>query len=161
MAVTGDGGFLMNSQELETAARLETPFVVLVFTDCSYGVIRWKQMLQFGRPAFVDFNNPDLVEYAKSFGATGFRIGSADELGLHYALLLDSNKLDVIDCPVDAAENLRLNRRLRRARDVERVDFMTTTKSRASRTTVGIRTKSVVFRPVSETCWCDDFRQTF
>ena len=60
VAVTGDGGFLMNSQELETAMRLETPFVVLVFNDCSYGVIRWKQMQQFGRPAFVDFNNPDL-----------------------------------------------------------------------------------------------------
>lgn len=66
VAVTGDGGFLMNSQELETAARLKTPFVVLVLNDCSYGLIRWKQMRQFKRPAFVKFSNPDFVKYAES-----------------------------------------------------------------------------------------------
>lgn len=112
VAVTGDGGFLMNSQELETAARLETPFVVLVFNDRSYGLIRWKQMLQFDRSAFVDFNNPDLVKYAESFGANGCRIGSADELGPALGAALSSNKLTVIDCPVDASENLHLTQRL-------------------------------------------------
>ena len=110
VAVTGDGGFLMNSQELETAARLETPFVVLVFNDRSYGLIRWKQMQQFG-PAFVDFNNPDFVKYAESFGANGYRIKSADELALALRTALSSNKLTIIDCPVDAAENLRLTQR--------------------------------------------------
>ena len=85
MAVTGDGGFLMNSQELETAARLETPFVVLVFNDRSYGAIRWKQMQQFGQPAFVDFSNPDFVQYAKSFGANGHRVESAKELASRIA----------------------------------------------------------------------------
>lgn len=74
VAVTGDGGFLMNSQELETATRLKTPFVVFVFNDQSYGLIRWKQMLQFGRPTFIDFNNPDIIKYAESFGANGFAI---------------------------------------------------------------------------------------
>lgn len=113
VAVTGDGGFLMNSQELETAMRLETPFVVLVFNDRGYGVIRWKQTQQFCRPAFVDFNNPDFVKYAESFGANGYRIGSADELAPALRTALNSNKLTIIDCPVDASENLRLTERLR------------------------------------------------
>ena len=114
VAVTGDGGFLMNSQELETAARLKTPFVVLVFNDQSYGLIRWKQMLHFGRAAFVDFQNPDLVKYAESFGGTGCRIESADELAPALRAALNSTKLTVIDCPVDASENLRLTERLQR-----------------------------------------------
>jgi acetolactate synthase-1/2/3 large subunit len=113
VAVTGDGGFLMNSQELETAMRLETPFVVLVFNDRCYGVIRWKQMLQFGRPAFVDFDNPDFIKYAESFGANGYRIESADQLAPTLRMALNSNKLTIIDCPVDASENLRLTDRLR------------------------------------------------
>ncbi len=112
VAVTGDGGFLMNSQELETAARLKTSFVVLVFNDRSYGLIRWKQMQQFNRPAFVDFHNPDFVKYAESFGAKGIRIESADELTPALRSALGSNKLTIIDCPVDAAENLRLSQRL-------------------------------------------------
>lgn len=112
VAVTGDGGFMMNSQELETAVRERTPFVVLVFNDRSYGLIRWKQMHQFGRPAFVDFDNPDFVKYAESFGANGCRIGSADELAPALRTALSSNKLTIIDCPVDAAENLRLTQRL-------------------------------------------------
>jgi acetolactate synthase-1/2/3 large subunit len=112
VAVTGDGGFLMNSQELETAVRMETPFVVLVFNDRSYGLIRWKQLQQFDRPAFVDFNNPDFVKYAESFGANGCRIGSADELLPALRTALSSNKLTIIDCPVCAAENLRLTQRL-------------------------------------------------
>jgi len=112
VAVTGDGGFLMNSQELETATRLETPFVVLVFNDCSYGLIRWKQMQQFDRTAFVDFTNPDFVKYAESFGANGYRITSADELMPTLRTALNSNQLTIIDCPVDASENLRLTQRL-------------------------------------------------
>ena len=112
VAVTGDGDSLMNSQELETAARLETPFVVLVFSDRSYGLIRWKQMQQFGRPAFVDFNNPDFVKYAESFGGNGCRIESADKLAPALRTALSSSKLTIIDCPVDAAENPRLAERL-------------------------------------------------
>jgi acetolactate synthase-1/2/3 large subunit len=112
VTVTGDGGFMMNSQELETAMRIETPFVVLVFNDRSYGLIRWKQMQQFGRPAFVDFNNPDLVKYAESFGANGFRITAADELAPALRTALTSNKLTIIDCPVDGGENLCLTKRL-------------------------------------------------
>jgi acetolactate synthase-1/2/3 large subunit len=112
VAVTGDGGFLMNSQELETAMRLGTAFVGLVFNDRSYGLIRWKQMQQFGRQTFVDFNNPDLVKYAESFGAVGCRIKSADELAPVLRAALNSNQLTIIDCPVDASENLRLTQAL-------------------------------------------------
>ncbi len=112
VAVTGDGGFLMNSQELETAARLKTPFLVLVFNDRTYSLIRWKQMQQFDRPAFVDFSNPDFVKYAESFAANGIRIESADELTPALRSALNSNKLTIIDCPVDVAENLRLTQRL-------------------------------------------------
>ena len=112
VAVTGDGGFLMNSQELETATRMETPIVVLVFNDRSYGLIRWKQMQQFGRPAFVDFHNPDFVKYAESFGANGCHIESASELAPALRTALSSNELTVIDCPVDASENLHLTQRL-------------------------------------------------
>ena len=102
----------MNSQEAETAVRLKTPFLVLVFNDQSYGLIRWKQMQQFGRPAFVDSHNPDLVKYAASFGGNGYRIKSADELAPILSTALNPNKLTVIDCPVDASENLRLTERL-------------------------------------------------
>ena len=69
-------------------------------------------MQQLGRPAFVDFNNPDFVKYAESFGANGCRIGAADELAPALRAALDSNILTIIDCPVDAAENLRLTERL-------------------------------------------------
>lgn len=80
VAVTGDGGFLMNSQELETAVRLRLPLVILVWRDNGYGVIRWKQMVRFGRSASVDFGNPDLVRYAESFGARGYRVTELSEL---------------------------------------------------------------------------------
>jgi acetolactate synthase-1/2/3 large subunit len=112
VAVTGDGGFLMNSQELETAARIGAPFVVLVFADETYGLIKWKQMNQFGRPAFVDFVNPDFVRYAESFGAKGYRIESAGELAQALRAALEAKALTVISCPVDFRENLRLTQRL-------------------------------------------------
>jgi acetolactate synthase-1/2/3 large subunit len=75
-------------------------------------LIRWKQMQQFGRAAFVDYHNPDFMKYAESFGATGSRIESSDELAPALRTALNSNKLTIIDCPVDASENLRLAQRL-------------------------------------------------
>ncbi len=80
VAVTGDAGFLMNSQEIETAMRVGTPFVILIWDDSQYGLIRWHQMKRFGRPSNIDFKNPDLVMYAESFGAKGYRVNSAEEL---------------------------------------------------------------------------------
>ena len=112
VAVTGDGGFLMNSQELETAVRLKLPLVVFIWRDNGYGVIRWKQEVRFGRTSSVDFGNPDFVRYAESFGAAGYRVTEPGELRpiLEHALQRDVPA--VIDCPVDADENLRLTKRL-------------------------------------------------
>ncbi len=112
VAVTGDGGFLMNSQELETAVRLALPLVVLVWRDNGYGVIRWKQQLRFGRTSAVEFGNPDLVQYARSFGAIGYRVAEPSELRPVLEEALRSKVPAVIDCPVDYAENLRLTERL-------------------------------------------------
>lgn len=112
VAVTGDGGFLMNSQELETALRLKLPFVVLIWRDNGYGVIRWKQQVRFGRTSSVDFGNPDFVRYAESFGAAGYRVTEPGELRPILQQALQRDVPAVIDCPVDAAENLRLTQRL-------------------------------------------------
>ena len=113
VAVTGDGGFLMNSQELETAVRLRLPVVVLVWRDDGYGVIRWKQMLRFGRTSSVDFGNPDFVTYAQSFGAAGFRVTGQSELAPILTEAFSCGRPAVIDCPVDYSENLRLTERLK------------------------------------------------
>jgi acetolactate synthase-1/2/3 large subunit len=112
VAVTGDGGFLMNSQELETAVRLGTGFVTLVLNDRTYGLIKWKQINRFARPAYTDFGNPDFVKYAESFGAQAWRVQAAGELLPALQAALDSGKVTVIDCPVDFAENLKLSEKL-------------------------------------------------
>ena len=67
-------GFMMNSQEIETALRMKTPFVVLIWNDSEYGLITWHQLRHFGRPSHIEFNNPDFVKYAESFGAKGYRV---------------------------------------------------------------------------------------
>ncbi|HWP35658.1 MAG TPA: acetolactate synthase large subunit [Thermodesulfobacteriota bacterium] len=108
VAATGDGGFLMNSQELETAVRLGTPFVTLVFNDRTFGLIRYKQQRQFGRAVGVDFDNPDLVRYAESFGAAGLRVEGADELAPALREAIASRKVAVVDCPVDWRANAAL-----------------------------------------------------
>lgn len=113
VAVTGDAGFLMNSQELETAVRLKLPLVILVWRDDGYGVIRWKQQVRFGRTSSVDFGNPDLVRYAESFGAVGHRVTGQSGLQPLLGEALKSDVPVVIDCPVDYAENLRLTERLK------------------------------------------------
>ena len=67
VAVTGDAGFMMNSQEIETAVRLRTPFVILIWNDSEYGLITWHQLRHFGRSSHIAFQNPDFVKYAESF----------------------------------------------------------------------------------------------
>jgi len=111
--VTGDGGFLMNVQELETAVRLHLPLVVLIWRDNGYGVIRWKQQVKFGRTSGVEFGNPDFVSMAQSFGAVGFRVDGPSELGPVLNAALSCGKPAVIDCPVDYSENLRLSEQLK------------------------------------------------
>ena len=112
VAVTGDAGFLMNSQELETAVRLHTPLVVLIWTDNSYGLIEWKQQIHYHRASNVAFGNPDFVKYADSFGARGYRIAKAEDLLPTLKQALADDAVSVIDCPVDYRENLRLTERL-------------------------------------------------
>jgi acetolactate synthase-1/2/3 large subunit len=112
VAVTGDAGFLMNSQEIETAMRLGVPFVVLIWTDAAYGVIRWHQERRFGRASHVDFTNPDFVAYAESFGAKGYRVQRVAELVPTLREAIAHHTLAIIDCPVDYAENMRLTDKL-------------------------------------------------
>ncbi|RMD70294.1 MAG: acetolactate synthase large subunit, partial [Gammaproteobacteria bacterium] len=112
VAVTGDAGFLMNVQELETAVRLRLPMVVLIWNDGGYGMIEWKQINTFGRSAFVRFGNPDFVRLAESFGAKGYRVERTQDLpGILEKALLD-DAVSVIDCPVDYSENFRLTEKL-------------------------------------------------
>jgi acetolactate synthase I/II/III large subunit len=108
LVATGDGAFMMNSQEIETALRERTPFVVLIWTDAEYGLIRWKMELQLGRSVATGFGNPDFVAYAESFGARGYRIEAADELLPTLEDALAHDTVSVIACPVDYSANLRL-----------------------------------------------------
>ena len=112
LAVTGDGGFMMNCQEIETAVRLGVPFVTLIFHDDSYGLIKWKQDDRYGRHRFVDFGNPDFVMFAESMHAHGYRVTSADELVPTLQAAFASGKVCIVDCPVDYSENEKLTQRL-------------------------------------------------
>lgn len=111
VAVVGDGGFMMNCQELETALRIGTPFVTLIFNDGGYGLIEWKQKNQFGSSAFVHFGNPDFVKFAESMGLKGYRITSTADLIPTLKTALAQDVPSVIDCPIDYAENLRLTQK--------------------------------------------------
>ena len=109
LAISGDGGFMMNSQEYETALREGAPIVTLIFSDASYGLIKWKQIDHFGKNCFVDFTNPDFVKYAESMHAKGYRVEKAEDL---IPILEDAFKQTVpciIDCPVDYSENTKLS----------------------------------------------------
>ncbi|MFE3642393.1 acetolactate synthase large subunit [Streptomyces sp. NPDC059169] len=112
LAMMGDGSFLMNSQELETAVRERVPLVVLVLVDEEYGLITWKMELELERHSHTRFTNPDFVAYAESFGARGHRIEAAAELLPTLRRALDHDGVSVIACPVDYSENLRLTDRL-------------------------------------------------
>jgi acetolactate synthase-1/2/3 large subunit len=112
LAVAGDGAFLMNSQEIETAVREKIPLVVLIWEDGGYGLIEWKMDLELGEHQYVKFGNPDIVKYAESFGAKGYRISHADELLPTLQAALADDGVSLICCPVDYSENLRLTDRL-------------------------------------------------
>ena len=112
LAVVGDGAFLMNSQEIETAVRERIPLVVLIWEDGGYGLIEWKMDLELGEHHYVKFGNPDIVSYAESFGAKGYRINSAEELLPTLKAALDDDGVSLICCPVDYSETLRLTDRL-------------------------------------------------
>jgi acetolactate synthase-1/2/3 large subunit len=113
VAVTGDAGFMMNSQEIETALRMKTAFVVLIWNDSEYGLITWHQLRHFGRPSHIDFKNPDFVKYAESFGAKGYRVERTEDLVPTLKRALADNTVVIIDCPVDYSENMKLTHRLK------------------------------------------------
>jgi acetolactate synthase-1/2/3 large subunit len=108
LAVVGDGAFLMNSQEIETAVRERIPLVVLIWEDGGYGLIEWKMDLELGEHHYVSFTNPDIVKYAESFGAKGYRITAADQLLPTLKAAMADDGVSLIACPVDYSENLRL-----------------------------------------------------
>lgn len=112
LTVTGDAGFLMNSQEIETALRIGTPIVILIWNDSEYGLITWHQLRHFGRPSHIDFKNPDLVKYAESFGAKGYRVEAAADLIPILKQAVADDTVVVIDCPVDYSENMKLTEKL-------------------------------------------------
>ena len=112
LVATGDGAFLMNSQEIETALRLGLAFVVLIWVDDAYGLISWKMDLEIGRNVDTSFSNPDFVGYAESFGATGYRITAPGELLPTLRAALAADTVSVIACPVDYSANLELTESL-------------------------------------------------
>ncbi len=105
MAICGDGGFMMNSQEMETAVRLGLNLTVLILRDDAYGMIRWKQANMGFADYGLTYGNPDFVQYAQSYGAHGHRVESSAHLAEVLATCRDSDGVHVIDCPVDYTEN--------------------------------------------------------
>ncbi|MFK7855016.1 MAG: acetolactate synthase large subunit [Granulosicoccus sp.] len=105
VSVNGDGGFLMNSQELETAVRMKLDLVVIILTDNAYGMIKWKQEGMGFKEYGLDFNNPDFVEYANSFGAVGHRAESHENFVEILSTALNSKGVHLIDLPIDYSLN--------------------------------------------------------
>jgi acetolactate synthase-1/2/3 large subunit len=112
VAVSGDGGFLMNCQELETARRLGLAIVNVIFRDGAYNLIQWKQQTHLGREAGVTFGNPDFVALARAFDVKGYRAESVRELGSALEDALAQSGPSIVDVPVDYRENAKLTARL-------------------------------------------------
>lgn len=113
VAVCGDAGFLMNSQEIETALRLGLDLVILIFNDSKYGLIEWHQLRHFNRATGIAFDNPDFVRYAESFGAKGYRVERTEDLLPTLQTALGDGTVSIIDCPVDYSENMKLTAKLK------------------------------------------------
>lgn len=108
LAVCGDGGFMMNSQELETAVRLKLNVVVLILNDNAYGFIKWKQQAYGFTDFALDYGNPDFVKYAESYGAKGHKINKADELRSTLEKAFKQQVPVIIECPIDYSENKKV-----------------------------------------------------
>jgi acetolactate synthase-1/2/3 large subunit len=108
LAVCGDGGFMMNSQELETAVRLKLDLVVLVIEDSAYGMIRWKQAVDKFADFGMTFGNPDFVAYANSYGAHGHRVGATAELIPTLEAAFKQGGVHLVAVPIDYSENMRV-----------------------------------------------------
>ncbi|MBI2655358.1 acetolactate synthase large subunit [Candidatus Woesearchaeota archaeon] len=112
VVVCGDGGFLMNSQEIETAMRLGLSFVIVIFNDSKYGMIEWKQRIHHDKSFGNDFMNPDFVKYAESFGAKGYKVQKAEDFSKMLKDALKQDTVCIIDVPVDYSENYELVKKL-------------------------------------------------
>jgi len=122
LAVCGDGGFMMSSQELETAARLRLNFVVLILQDNAYGMLRWKQAVDGFTDFGMTFDNPDFGAYAAAFGLKGSRVGSAEDLSPMLEAAFASGGIHLVSVPIDYSENVRVlvkELHARNATDVE------------------------------------------
>ena len=108
VAVCGDGGFMMNSQELETAIRLGLSLVVLILEDCAYGMIRWKQSVDKFPDFGMTFGNPDFVKYAQAYGAHGTRVATIGELVPSLESAFAAGGVHVVAVPIDYSENERV-----------------------------------------------------
>ena len=108
LAVCGDGGFMMNSQELETAVRLRLNMVVLILDDQAYGMIRWKQAVDAFPDWGLTFGNPDFVKYAEAYGARGWRVEQADGLAPTLEAAFKAGGVHLVAVPVDYSENIRV-----------------------------------------------------
>ncbi len=108
MAICGDGGFMMNSQELETAVRLNLNLVVLVLRDNAYGMIKWKQANMGFADFGLDYGNPDFVKYAESYGAYGHRVERTEDFTSLMEHCHAASGVHLIEVPVDYADNDRI-----------------------------------------------------
>ncbi|MCA0899683.1 acetolactate synthase large subunit [Microbulbifer agarilyticus] len=114
VAICGDGGFMMNSQELETAVRLQLDLVILILRDDGYGMIKWKQSQMNFHDFGLDFGNPDFVAYAESYGASGHRIEHTEDVRPTIERCMQEGGIHLIDIPMDYSDNDRiLNREIR------------------------------------------------
>jgi len=105
LAVVGDGGFMINSQELETALRYAVPLVVLILNDNAFGFIKWEQQAKCIKAFGLDYQNPDFAKYAESFGAVGVKVRKGDDLTKVLQNAFALKKVVVIECPVDYSAN--------------------------------------------------------
>jgi acetolactate synthase I/II/III large subunit len=108
IAICGDGGFMMNSQEMETAVRLGIDLVVLILRDNAYGMIKWKQANMGFDNWGLDYGNPDFVKYAESYGAKGFRPTSVDDFKSILETCIHAKGVNLIDLSIDYSENDRI-----------------------------------------------------
>lgn len=108
LAVCGDGGFMMNSQELETAVRLGLDLVILILNDSAYGMIKWKQKDMEFEDFGLDYDNPDFVAYAEAYGANGHRVSATDQIGPLMEQCFQDGGVHLIDIPIDYSENNRI-----------------------------------------------------
>jgi acetolactate synthase I/II/III large subunit len=108
MAVCGDGGFMMNSQEMETAVRLGLNLVVLILDDGAYGMIRWKQASDNFPDYGMTFKNPDFVTYAEAYGVTGHRVGRTEDLAPTLEAAFSAGGVHIVAVPIDYSENTRV-----------------------------------------------------